>query len=118
MLTTNTWLDELETLHRKKFSVEQRLDRLEEEMESVKQLLNSAANVTQSNSEAIKQLTDRIDHLTARTERLAISQENAQTMISQLALLMAQFTQSAEADRTVLRGIQAENKRIISHLFN
>ena len=98
--------------------MQERLDNPQDDMETVKQLLTLAATVAHSNSEAIKQLTDRIDRLTARTDQLVTSQENTQALVSQLAVLMVQFTQNAEADRVIIRGIQAENQRILELLSN
>jgi hypothetical protein len=118
MLTNNIWLDELETFHHREISMQERLDNPQDDMETVKQLLTLAATVAHSNSEAIKQLTDRLDRLTARTDQLVTSQENTQSLVSQLAVLMVQFTQNAEADRVIIRGIQAENQRILELLSN
>jgi len=72
----------------------------------------------------VDQLTTQVDRLTRRVDRLAETQEVAQANISQLAMLMVDFVQNAEADRTQMRemqvdirGIQTENQRILNHLF-
>ena len=123
----------------------ERLDLIEDEMETIKELLIATARRTEKNSEAIDRITERLDHQTRIIDRLAVSQLNSEERldrlgtkvdqlgirvdqlvtaqmntehrVDQLAALMVRFIENAEADRTVIRGIQTENQRILEYLF-
>lgn len=125
--------------------IPERLEFVENDLETVKQTLVLVASLVESNRESIDELTDRLDQLTVRVDRLAVSQENTQATVdrlvesqqttqveisqltgtvNQLAELVIQSIESANADRAVMRemqlevrGIQTENRRILDHLF-
>lgn len=63
-------------------------------------------------------LTERMDTLTIRVDQLAVSLGNTQAIVTQLATLMVQFTQNAEADRVTIRENQAEVRRIWEYLLS
>ena len=123
----------------------ERLDLIEGEMETIKELLIATARMAERTSESIDRLTERLDNQTRNIDRLAVSQLNSDervdqlgtrvdqlvtaqlnsehrvdqlgTRVDQLAALMVRFIENAEADRTVIRGIQTENQRILEYLF-
>lgn len=65
-----------------------------------------------------------MDQLTGRVDQLAVTQQNTQANLDQLAALIVRFVESAEADRAVIReiqtevrGLQTENRHIWEYLM-
>lgn len=113
-----------------------RFDRLEQRLDLIEQRLEEGfsrpASLVLDEVLALEQRTnERLDRLTERVEQLASSQqalvENQQVMqlgIRQLIEAMFQSSRQADADReqmrelqSEVRGLQAENRRILDYLF-
>ncbi len=107
------------------------IDRLTERLDHQTRNIDRLA-VSQLNSEErVDQLVSaqlnseyRVDQLGTRVDQLVSAQLNSEhrvdqvgTRVDQLAALMVRFIENAEADRTVIRGIQTENQRILEYLF-
>lgn len=104
--------------------IPERVEQVEDDLETVKQTLVAVASLVESNRESLDELTDKLDQLTVRVDRVVESQQAAQATVDQLAQLMMQFIQNAEADRvfmreiqTEVRGLQSESQRILEYLF-
>ena len=96
---------------------------LDEVLVLTQQMESLTGSVDQLTTE-VNRLTLRVNQLTERVDQLTENQEVTQANVNQLAVLMVQFAQNAEADRAQMRemqsdirGIQTENQRILNHLF-
>jgi len=96
---------------------------LDEVLVLTQQMESLTGSVDQLTTE-VNRLTLRVNQLTERVDQLTENQEVTQANVNQLTILMVQFAQNAEADRTQMlemqsdiRGIQTENQRILNHLF-
>lgn len=116
-------------------STDQRITDIESRLEGVDREFSQRTNIlldeilvlTQQMdtlTNRVDQLTDQVDRLAEQVDRLAEGQQVTQSNVSQLAVLMVQFAQNAEADRAIVRGlqeqvtgIQTENRRILDYLF-
>lgn len=83
-----------------------RIDQVEEEFGRRANILLDEVLITDEN---LRVLTRRVD-------QLAESQQATQATVNQLALLMVQLAQNAEADRVAIRENQAEIRRIWEYL--
>jgi methyl-accepting chemotaxis protein len=89
---------------------------LDEVLVLTQQMESLTGSVEQLTTE-VNRLTLRVNQVTERVDQLTENQEVTQANVNQLVDLMVQFAQNAEADRSIIRGIQTENQRILLHLF-
>lgn len=101
-----------------------RLDRIENDLGTVTQIMMTVARQYENAEERmsatdkrIDQLTGRVNQLTIKVEQLTERVDQTTTNVDNLAALMVQFTQNAEADRSAIRGLQSENRQILEYLF-
>lgn len=101
----------------------QRLDGIEQRLEEG---FSRPASLVLDEVFVLEQRTnERLDRLTGRVEQLAEGQQVMQATVGQLIQAMFESSRQADADReqvrelqSEVRGLQAENRRILDYLFN
>lgn len=92
------------------------IDLFGDDVESVRSLVAAVAKIAGRNAAAIHKLTEQVDRLVATQEANTAALDRLTHRVDRLTQSVARLSVGAEADRSILRGIQAENQEILAYL--
>ncbi|WP_204154235.1 hypothetical protein [Leptolyngbya sp. CCY15150] len=92
------------------------IDLFGDDVDSVRSLVAAVAKIAGRNAAAIHKLTEQVDRVVATQETNAIAIDRLTHRIDRLSQSVARLSVGAEADRSVMRGIQTDNQEILNHL--
>lgn len=92
------------------------IDLFGDDIDSVRNLVAAIAKIAGRNAAAINKLTEQVDRLVQTQASNTEAIDRLTHRIDRLSQSVARLSVSAEADRSLMRGIQNENQQTLNYL--
>lgn len=92
------------------------IDLFGDDIDSVRSLVAAIAKITGRNAAAINKLTEQVDRLVAVQSTNAEAIDRLSERVNRISQSVARLSVNAEADRSIMRGIQSENQETLKQL--